>query len=67
MSNQSRPNNRQGNKSSFSPYKQRRKKRCPFKSEKIDVLDYKDVGLLSKFISDRGKSCYVLFGKIKKI
>ena len=36
-------------------FKPRRKKKCPFKSDRITTLDYKDVGTLSKFISDRGK------------
>ena len=33
----------------------RRKKVCQFCAEKIDNIDYKDVDLLQKFITDRGK------------
>lgn len=32
-----------------------KKKQNPLKSAKIGVIDYKDVALLRKFISDRGK------------
>jgi small subunit ribosomal protein S18 len=33
----------------------RRKKVCQFCREKTEFIDYKDVGLLRKFMSDRGK------------
>jgi small subunit ribosomal protein S18 len=33
----------------------RRRKVCKFLSEKIDYIDYKDVRLLSQFVSERGK------------
>ena len=32
-----------------------RRKPCPFCRDKIEQVDYKDVGVLRKFISDRGK------------
>lgn len=32
-----------------------RRKSCPFCREKIDVIDYKDVGGLRRAISDKGK------------
>ena len=32
-----------------------RRKSCYFCKEKIEHVDYKDVGMLRKFISDRGK------------
>jgi small subunit ribosomal protein S18 len=32
-----------------------RRKPCPYCREKIQQVDYKDVGTLRKFISDRGK------------
>ena len=35
--------------------KQIKKKANPLKSAKIEKIDYKDVALLRKFISDRGK------------
>lgn len=33
----------------------RRKKVCKFCVDKIDYIDYKDVRLLSQFVSERGK------------
>lgn len=33
----------------------RRRKTCPFSSAGSPVIDYKDVKLLSRFISERGK------------
>lgn len=36
-------------------FRRRRKKRCYFTDNKITYIDYKDVNLLQRFISDRGK------------
>ena len=33
----------------------RRKKTCPFKGENAPKIDYKDVRLLRRYISERGK------------
>lgn len=33
----------------------RRKKSCPFSGQNAQVIDYKDVKMLSRFISERGK------------
>lgn len=33
----------------------RRKKTCPFTGEGAPVIDYKDVKLLERFVSERGK------------
>ncbi len=33
----------------------RRRKTCPFKGPKAPVIDWKDVRLLSRYISERGK------------
>lgn len=33
----------------------KRKKSCPFADSRIEEIDYKDVELLSQFITDRGK------------
>lgn len=33
----------------------RRKKTCPFSGEKAPKIDWKDVRLLSRFVSERGK------------
>jgi len=38
-----------------APVRKPKKKVCMFCKEKISVVDYKDTGLLRKFISDRGK------------
>ena len=35
--------------------KKQRKKFCVFCKEKIAYVDYKDTGMLRKFVSDRGK------------
>lgn len=32
-----------------------RRKPCPYCRDKVDFVDYKDIGTLRKFISDRGK------------
>ena len=45
-----------GDKASFSKRQFfRRRKVCKFCVDKIDLIDYKDVRLLSQFISDRGR------------
>ena len=33
----------------------RKRKVCKFCSEKIDVIDYKDIKLIGQFVSERGK------------
>lgn len=33
----------------------KKKKNCPFKAEGIKEVDYKDIELLSRFITERGK------------
>lgn len=33
----------------------KRRKTCPFSSDKAPVIDYKDVKLLGRYISERGK------------
>ena len=35
--------------------KKQKKKFCVFCKDKVDYVDYKDVGMLRKFVSDRGK------------
>jgi small subunit ribosomal protein S18 len=32
-----------------------RRKSCPYCKDKVDQVDYKDVGALRKFVSERGK------------
>ena len=36
-------------------FRKKRKKRCYFTDNKITYIDYKNVDLLKRFISDRGK------------
>ncbi|MEX1046484.1 MAG: 30S ribosomal protein S18 [Actinomycetota bacterium] len=36
-------------------WKKQKRKVCLFCKERIDFVDYKDTGLLRKFLSDRGK------------
>jgi small subunit ribosomal protein S18 len=36
-------------------YRKRRKRRCYFTDNKIEYIDFKEVDLLRRFISDRGK------------
>jgi small subunit ribosomal protein S18 len=38
-----------------APVRKVKKKVCVFCKEKVKYVDYKDTGLLRKFISDRGK------------
>ena len=33
----------------------RRRKTCPFSGENAQIIDYKDVKLLQKYVSERGK------------
>jgi small subunit ribosomal protein S18 len=35
--------------------RERKKKVCPFCKDKGQLIDYKDTGLLRRFLSDRGK------------
>jgi len=37
------------------PWKKQKRKVCMFCKERIEHVDYKDMGLLRKFLSDRGK------------
>ena len=49
MANQKQANANNAN------FRKRRKKVDPFVGDKINQIDYKDVALLKKFISERGK------------
>lgn len=40
---------------SAAPRRGAKKKYCQFCSDKVDYVDYKDIALLRKFTSDRGK------------
>lgn len=48
----SRPTRRRDRKSGVGGA---RRKSCPYCREKIDQVDYKDIGVLRRFVSDRGK------------
>ena len=37
------------------PWKKQKRKICIFCKERIEYIDYKEVGILRKFLSDRGK------------
>jgi len=49
-----RPQRREGGGGGRKQYFRRRKV-CKFCTEKIDVIDYKDVRLVSEFVAERGK------------
>ena len=46
---------RQKQRSTPKPIKKGKKKYCQFCADKTDYIDYKDISLLRKFVSDRGK------------
>jgi ribosomal protein S18 len=46
---------RQGSSKRPATLKRGRKKFCQFCADKTDYIDYKDVALLRRFLSDRGK------------
>ncbi|MGP1411680.1 MAG: 30S ribosomal protein S18 [Peptoanaerobacter stomatis] len=48
-------NQKQANANNNANFRKRRKKVDPFVGDKINQIDYKDVALLKKFISERGK------------
>jgi small subunit ribosomal protein S18 len=52
----SRDRDRKGSKSqSQKPLRKGKKRYCQFCADKTEYIDYKDVALLRKFVSDRGK------------
>lgn len=46
---------RQKPRTAPKPIKKGKKKYCQFCADKTDYIDYKDIALLRKFVSDRGK------------
>lgn len=52
---QDRPARKDGTGSGGRKQYFRRRKVCKFCTEKIDLVDYKDVKLLGQFVSERGK------------
>jgi small subunit ribosomal protein S18 len=50
-----RPPRREGSGGGGRKQYFRRRKVCKFCEEKIDVVDYKDVRLVSEFVAERGK------------
>lgn len=52
----SRDRDRKGSKSqSQKPLRKGKKRYCQFCADKTEYIDYKDVAVLRKFVSDRGK------------
>lgn len=50
-----REGGRRGDRDKRDGRKERRPKACHFCKEKISYIDYKDVALLRRYVSDRGK------------
>ena len=50
-----RPGKREGGASGGRKQYFRRRKVCKFCTEKIDVIDFKDVKLIGQFVAERGK------------
>tara|TARA_A100000164_G_scaffold380488_1_gene428186 strand:+ start:2090 stop:2365 length:276 start_codon:yes stop_codon:yes gene_type:complete len=56
-----RHNNKKGNQSNFAklsifqPQKYKFKKKCPLSGKGAPIVDYKNIKLLKKFISENGK------------
>jgi small subunit ribosomal protein S18 len=50
-----RDRDRKGKGQQAKPLKKFKKRHCQFCADKTDYIDYKDVALLRKFVSDRGK------------
>jgi small subunit ribosomal protein S18 len=50
-----RKDSRSARSAAAKPVKKGKKKYCQFCADKTDYIDYKDIGLLRKFVSDRGK------------
>lgn len=46
---------RQKTSESYSDFRGKKRKRCPFTAAGIKEIDYKDVDTLVKFITERGK------------
>jgi small subunit ribosomal protein S18 len=50
-----RRSDRKGKGQQAKPLRKMKKRHCQFCADKTDYVDYKDVALLRKFVSDRGK------------
>lgn len=50
-----RDRDRRGGKAAAKPLKKTRKKHCQFCVDQMNYIDYKDIALLRRFVSDRGK------------
>lgn len=51
------PSNSNSNNNNRRPAKQRRQKKrvCSFCMDKVEAIDYKDIGKLKKYVTERGK------------
>jgi len=55
MANKDRDRRKPRREKEEKPWKKQKKKFCVFCKDKVAYIDYKDVGTIRKFISDRGK------------
>ncbi len=55
MANKDRDRRKPRREKEEKPWKKQKKKFCVFCKDKVAYIDYKDVGSIRKFISDRGK------------
>lgn len=47
--------NSKRNSKNEKPYRRPRKKVCNFCADKVEEIDYKDIDMLKKYVSDKGK------------
>ena len=55
MANKDRDRRKPRREKEEKPWKKQKKKFCFFCKDKVAYIDYKDVGSIRKFVSDRGK------------
>ena len=55
MANKDRDRRKPRREKEEKPWKKQKKKFCVFCKDKVAYIDYKDVGSIRKFVSDRGK------------
>lgn len=55
MRSDSRSSGKDGDMKGFSRHRRPRKKACDFCVDKVEGIDYKEVNVLRKYVSERGK------------
>ena len=55
MANKDRDRRKPRREKEEKPWKKQKKKFCVFCKDKVAYIDFKDVGAIRKFVSDRGK------------